>query len=286
MAATAAPSVNWANGVLAAHPHRRAMVVTHSAGSDTTPSNLSAQGSAIYNALKSHTNFFLMLGGHVFKNGGEGSRVNTFEGRAVRTFISNYQGRMNGGNGYLRLMYFSPSNHTVRIRTYSPWLDRYETDADSEMTFGYNLQLPDGPGSPGTPYVALAINTGVLPGNVTTCAWSGLQAKQACDWYVEVTDAVPHGHGPALHHQNQIFREHPPVGHGDWSPCRTIPHLLDLRRIGCGRILTFRLSTSARRADCRFQSGHRERTYLPPGVIAADRIIFAAHDGDQQRPAI
>ncbi len=82
---------------------------------------------------KRNTNFFLMLGGHVFNNGGEGSRTDTYQGRTVRTFISDYQGYMNGGNGYMRLMYFSPSNNVVNIKTYSPWLDDYRTDADSQM---------------------------------------------------------------------------------------------------------------------------------------------------------
>ncbi len=286
--------LNWANGVLAAHPHRRAMVVTHSAGSDTTPSNLSAQGSAIYNALKSHTNFFLMLGGHVFKNGGEGSRVNTFEGRAVRTFISNYQGRMNGGNGYLRLMYFSPSNHTVRIRTYSPWLDRYETDADSEMTFGYNLQLPDGPGSPGTPYVALAINTGVLPGNVTTCAWSGLQAKQAYDWYVEVTDAG--GHRMVMDPRRfttktKFSGNTPPVGHGGLV---TVPDDAPTSLTFEGSDadedpLTFQIiSQPLGGLIADFNPVTGSVTYLPArGYRGPDRIIFAAHDGTtNSAPAI
>lgn len=184
--------VNWANAVLATNQHRRAIVVTHFAGSDQTPSTFSAQGQAIYNALKIQPNFFLMLGGHVFNNGGEGSRSDTYNGRTVRTFISNYQGRMNGGNGWMRLMYFSPSNNLVTIKTYSPWLDQYETDANSQMTFSYNLQLSTGPGSVGTPFGAVATNTGVIPGSLSTSVWSGLRAKTTYDWRVKVTDAAGH----------------------------------------------------------------------------------------------
>ena len=55
----------WANEVLRTNAHRRAIAVTHYMGTAATPSALSAQGSAIYNALKTNANLFLMLGGHV-----------------------------------------------------------------------------------------------------------------------------------------------------------------------------------------------------------------------------
>ena len=86
------------------------------------------------------------MGGHVF-NGtgdGEGSRSDTFNGNTVHTLVSDYQGRTNGGNGLMRLMYFSPSNNLVSIKTYSPWTDAFETDANSQFTFSYNMALPTG----------------------------------------------------------------------------------------------------------------------------------------------
>jgi hypothetical protein len=179
--------MSWANAVLTTNKHRRAIVVTHHAGSATTPSNLSNQGQAIWDELKVHTNFFMMLGGHVT---GEGSRQNTHDGNIMRTFISDYQGRTNGGNGWMRLMYFSPTNNQVVIQTYNPWLDRYETDDNSELFFNYSLRLPSGPGSPGTPYLAVATNLNVSPGALVSAAWPGLQAGKTYDWYVTVTDAA------------------------------------------------------------------------------------------------
>ncbi|MBA4148314.1 MAG: autotransporter-associated beta strand repeat-containing protein [Verrucomicrobia bacterium] len=179
--------LNWANAVLATNQNRRVIVLTHHAGSDSTPSNLSNQGSALYQGLKENPNFFLMLGGHVFNNGGEGSRANTFNGKTVRTLVSNYQGRFNGGNGLMRLMYFSPSNNIVNIKTYSPYTGNYETDADSQFSFSYNMQ-PNGAGSPGTAYVVLGTNLNVVPGTQSSIVWSGLQASKTYEWYVTVTD--------------------------------------------------------------------------------------------------
>ena len=55
------PSANpavlaWGNQILQANQNRRAILVTHHFGSPSTPVNFSAQGAAIYNALKHNTN--------------------------------------------------------------------------------------------------------------------------------------------------------------------------------------------------------------------------------------
>ena len=36
-------------------------------------------------------------------------------------------------NGLMRLMQFSPSNSVIRVTTYSPWLNAYQTDSDSPI---------------------------------------------------------------------------------------------------------------------------------------------------------
>jgi hypothetical protein len=155
--------LDWADAVLATNKNRRCIIVTHFTAQDSTPASWSTQGKAEYDALKHNTNLFLMLGGHIFDDGGEGSRSDTSGGATVHTFISDYQGRAGGGNGYMRLMTFSPTNSTVSIKTYSPYLNQYETDADSQTSFSYGMQLPTGPGSPGTAYAAIGTNAGVAP---------------------------------------------------------------------------------------------------------------------------
>jgi hypothetical protein len=179
---------DWADAVLTANKTRRAIVVTHNCGpGDLTPGHFSDQAQTIYDALSHNTNLFLMLGGHV---DGESSFVATSAaGYKTHVYISDYQFR-SGGNGYMRLMTFSPTNSTVSIKTYSPYLNQYETDADSQMSFSYGMQLPTGPGSPGTAYAAIGTNAGVAPGSVTACAWSGRVPITTYDWYVKVTDAA------------------------------------------------------------------------------------------------
>jgi hypothetical protein len=72
-----------------------------------------------------------MLCGHISE---EGIRTDVFNGDTVYSLLSNYQGRAHGGDGWLRIMEFAPSEGRVYVKTYSPYLNQYETDADSQFT--------------------------------------------------------------------------------------------------------------------------------------------------------
>jgi len=173
----------WGNEVLRTNAHRRAIVVTHNFGNTQTPLSFSPQGAAIYNALKTNANLFLMLAGHVT---GEGSRVDTYNGNVIRTFVQDFQGWTNGGNGFMRTLEFSPSNNLVIAQTFSPWSGEYETDDNSEFFFNYDMQ--SSPGSPGTPIIALTTNANVASGSATSFIWSGLNHGKTYEWYVVLTD--------------------------------------------------------------------------------------------------
>ena len=119
----------WADGVLKAYPSRKAIVTSHYIlNSDGT---FGTYGTNIYNTLKGNPNLFLMLCGHM---SGEAQRYDTYNGNTVYTLLADYQERSKGGDGWLRTMEFSPGGNTVAVRTYSPTLNRYETDADSQFT--------------------------------------------------------------------------------------------------------------------------------------------------------
>ncbi|HZI31406.1 MAG TPA: phosphohydrolase, partial [Candidatus Binatia bacterium] len=173
--------LNWASNVLQTYPSRRAIVVSHYIGKPGTPSSFGPQGAAIYAALKANPNLFLMLSGHV---NGEGSRQDTFNFHTVYTLVSDYQFRTNGGNGFMRLMQFSPSNNVIRVSTFSPWLNQYETDADSEFTVPYAMQ------SSSASFTAISTNINVSSGAVTSATWTGLQPNSDYEWQVKVTDAL------------------------------------------------------------------------------------------------
>jgi len=167
------PSANasvlaWADSLLQTYNNRRAIVVTHYMINGGNNASFSGQGQAIYNTLKDNPNLFLLLGGHV-PSPAEGRRQDTFNGKVVNSLMSDYQGRTNGGNGWLRIMTFSPANNTIQVQTYSPWLSQFETDADSQFTLTYDMQ---GSSAPFT-----VIGTTVVPsGSNASVSWPGLTA--------------------------------------------------------------------------------------------------------------
>ncbi|QQL48986.1 metallophosphoesterase [Mucilaginibacter ginkgonis] len=131
---------NWANGILKKYADRKGIVVSHSimhfnpvAGSNTPQGEFDLQGKAIYAHLKDCPNLFMMLCGHVGDNG-EGYRTDTFDGHTVKTFLSDYQSRANGGHGLMRLYKFSVKKNELSVRTFSPYTNEEETDGDSKFT--------------------------------------------------------------------------------------------------------------------------------------------------------
>ena len=128
--------LSWANNTLAAYPNRRVMVATHDYmnvdGSRTT------EGNHIWNSFVApHADqVFLVLCGH---NHGEAKRVDTVNGFAVPQLLADYQSRTNGGNGYLRILKFSPSQDKIFVSTFSPYLNSYENDTDSKFTLDYDM---------------------------------------------------------------------------------------------------------------------------------------------------
>lgn len=132
---------DWAFNVLGTYSARKAIIVTHALavsngtpGSNFgTPSIFYSRTQSIYDRIKSRKNVFLMLGGHVADHG-EGYRQDTYAGNTIKSYVSGYQGRVNGGNGLMRLMKFSVTNDVISVRTYSPHTSTFETDGDSQFT--------------------------------------------------------------------------------------------------------------------------------------------------------
>ena len=159
----------WARSIFDMHPDAFGILNTHyvlGSGGGFSP-----QARAMYNALKGTPNLELMTGGHI---SAESRRFDTFEGHTIHSMLADYQGRTDGGQGYMRLWEFSPATQTVTVRTYSPTLDRFETDADSEFTLEVDLH---GVGGPFRDIV-------VTGGGSTTLA--GLEPGKAYEWYATV----------------------------------------------------------------------------------------------------
>ena len=141
-------ALNWADRVLAAHPDRIAIMVTHSflaldGSRRTTPQ--SAGGTAPSRMwsdfVETHCQVRMVLSGHEHNGDlGEARRTdNNVCGEPVHQILSDFQDRANGGDGWLRYLTFDPVAGTVTAKTYSTALRQFETDASSQFTLPFPL---------------------------------------------------------------------------------------------------------------------------------------------------
>jgi hypothetical protein len=169
--------ITWADSMLKAHPDRKAIITTHGF--------LGADGSHYVHTVLSteyiwedlvvpNDNVHFVLSGHV---AGECARTDIVNGREVHQLLADYQGELNGGNGWLRIMRFVPAEDKVYVQTYSPYLNQYQTDANSQFTLNFPMGGFSEIGS-----------TSVSSGSNASVVWPGLSENTLHEWYVTVTD--------------------------------------------------------------------------------------------------
>ncbi len=143
-------AVAWATEVLRQHPDRAAIVSTHiylrgreGVGRNTRRGFRKGGNSAeevFEKLIRVNPQIFLLLCGHEGRSE-EYHQISTNDaGGKVLEVLADYQKRSNGGDGWLRIMRFDPAKGVIQVRTYSPTLDQYETDENSEFTLP--LALP------------------------------------------------------------------------------------------------------------------------------------------------
>ena len=174
--------VHWADSLLTAHASRRAILLSHYLLDPGPPATFSPQGQAIYDGLKHHTNLILMICGHFVD---EARRADTWNGHTIHTIMANYQNRR-GGDGWLRIMEFSPARNHIRMRTFSPTLGHFEVDADSSSQFTIPCDLSGPPGG----FEPIATVPRVAPGGTVSIAWSGLGRGQGYEWFATASDGA------------------------------------------------------------------------------------------------
>jgi hypothetical protein len=165
----------WANGVLQAHQDRKAIVVTHAYLSTSGGRDLGgiSTGYIWKKLVKPNANVFLVLCGHAH---GVYTRTDVVEGRTVYQLLANFQEWTNGGNGFLRLLRFSPSQGRIHVKTYSPWLDQYRTENKHQ----FQLEMP---------YTEIGRVSGVASGTRVQVEWAGIPDSVQCEWYACAIDS-------------------------------------------------------------------------------------------------
>jgi hypothetical protein len=135
-------ALEWAAGVIRAHPGRPTIVSTHSYVNDTTgrPKDHQFKGNSgeqIWQKLvRQNPQIFMTLNGHFYEDDGERAQTSTNDaGLPVFEMCADYQHYSNGGSGWMRLIRFEPADNRIAVRTYSPWLDATMDDRDSSFSF-------------------------------------------------------------------------------------------------------------------------------------------------------
>jgi hypothetical protein len=167
----------WADSMLKAYPKRRGIVVTHHMVNTGIPATFSPMGQGLYDALKGNPNLMLMYGGHIH---GEGRRSDVYQGRTVHSVLADYQSEV-GGNGWLRVLKFSPKNNRIDTSTYSPTLNQWRTGDSSEFTLNVDLQTE------WSEFTELA-TVNAAAGTEASTAFGNLDAGTKYEWYATVSD--------------------------------------------------------------------------------------------------
>ncbi len=189
----------WAQRVLTAHPNRRAIVATHAYVNVSGAFSLQVlrtdvpgnSGAAIWQKLvQPNCNVFLVVNGHFTDLlDGEANRTDLNAcGRPVHAALSDYQGRPNGGDGWLRYYRFTPAANEIRATTYSPSLDAYENDPDSSFVLSYDM-------SPTVDLPEIGRQT-VGSGAQASVPLPELAPGTTFDWYATVGDGTNTTRGP------------------------------------------------------------------------------------------
>ncbi len=157
-------ALDWADSILAANADRHGILVSHKLLSSN--GQFGDDADSIYSRVRDNANLFLMLCGHNTSKNSESRLIKTRGGDStdVVTLMSNYQHFANGGDGWLRIMKFSPVDSKIYVKTYSPTRVAFRTGSDSE--FDLDFSFPDLP----LP-VELTFFAGALNGNNVELRW-------------------------------------------------------------------------------------------------------------------
>ena len=179
--------IDWADNLLqSVYPSRRAILVFHDLVASSN--SLSPDAQIIYNHLKHNPNLFLMLGGHANP---ELKLTLNDAGHTVYALRADYSNRANGGNSWMRLLEFQPSANQIQVRTYSPYLDQYETDGDSQFPLAYTMG-----GAACDPFAPIGTLTEVASGSSPVINWTSRNFNTQYEWYVTVSDGSRTATGP------------------------------------------------------------------------------------------
>ncbi|MEW5851424.1 MAG: metallophosphoesterase [Myxococcota bacterium] len=145
--------LRWAGELCQQHPQRQVILLTHSYldendrrvdaavpysphfyGLHNTTGEAANDGEQMWRKLvRNHANIRFVFNGHHLGDGAGRLISRGIHGNVVVQLMANYQWRVFGGEGYLRILTFLDGTPRVRVRTYSPWRGSYLTEAQNDF---------------------------------------------------------------------------------------------------------------------------------------------------------
>ena len=152
-------ALQWAQRVVAGNPDKEVIITTHSylnddgtrivkggrhgpqsAGLASDNDNDADEVWAKF--VKRYKNILMVVSGHIPPPNGSAVMARRSDvgdnGNLVHQLLSDYQWLPNGGSGYMRIMKFRPSKRIIEVRTYSPYLSAFQTDASNQFVLKYS----------------------------------------------------------------------------------------------------------------------------------------------------
>jgi len=155
-------SYRWAQEVLEGNFEKPTIVSTHAYLTDSGTARGSDElvqagydsiGQVIWDSfVRKNDQIFMVIGGHnhaganievsgEYSDDGEYHQVSMNDnGHAVYEILANYQDYPNGGDGWLQLMELDVEKGRISMRTYSPFLDKYQDDEGSLYSWAVDLK--------------------------------------------------------------------------------------------------------------------------------------------------
>lgn len=125
-------SITFAQNQINLHPGMPTIVTLHSYYN--TNGTFTGEGGQFWNNLIwGNSQVFMVLCGHM--HGQFHDADNNLGGKPVYEMLADYQSDANGGNGYMRLIQFDPDNSAIHVKSYSPTLGLYKTDAANQFDY-------------------------------------------------------------------------------------------------------------------------------------------------------
>ncbi len=182
-------SVQWADEIIDRYPDRQVIISTHAFVNTSNArgtSRITTRADGLTAAqvwtqlIAPNCNVFMVVNGHY---PGEGRLTSTNScGQPVHQVLTDYQSRVNGGDGWLRYYTFRPATNDIVAKTYSPKLGTFEIDATSDFTLAYEMGALAGFEEIGS------VET--TSGTTASVPWPSRAPNTGYEWYAVTSDGI------------------------------------------------------------------------------------------------